>query len=173
MADEGRPRISAGNRAAAQVVVSQQLARQPFDDHLRYETAAVVAHIDDQARLAQLRVVPLDELAHPVGPHVRDVQVTDLAATGLGDVVAVVPHPVVVVQWHLALDRPDQQVARAVRRGPAVDGELDQLAGCDAQQAVRAFVRGQRLAVDRQHGALDPGEVGPRTWRAGRSSHSR
>ena len=47
---------------------AEQLAAQPLDEHSRNVAAAVGAHVHDQPFLADLRVVPLDELADAVAP---------------------------------------------------------------------------------------------------------
>ena len=52
------------DESAARAVVVQRLARKLFDHHLRDESTAVVARIDQERILVDLRVEALDELAN-------------------------------------------------------------------------------------------------------------
>ena len=77
------------------------LAAQPFDQHRRDVAAAVAAHVDDQGLLGDLRIEVLDEFVQAGGVHVGDVQVADLAAGRVVDLLDVAFHPVVVIELRL------------------------------------------------------------------------
>ena len=71
--------IGRGGVAGPGEARGQQLAPQPLDKHLRHVSAAIVADIDDHPFFADLRIIPLDELADALCLHVGDVDIADAA----------------------------------------------------------------------------------------------
>src|SRR5262249_10198341 len=59
-----------------------QDAAQPLKNQLTHETPAVVADVKNNSLLADLREVLFDELIQAGRAHVRQVNITDLAASG-------------------------------------------------------------------------------------------
>ena len=139
MAEEGLLRIGAGDVEVAR--------RSRAPSSLRDRRSMTIAETlppplsrtsTTRPLLAQLRVVPLDELADAVGAHVGNVQVADLAAAGLGDVVAVALRPRRSRCSGISLSIGLTSTVRApFSDGRLVDGELHQLARRGAQQAIR------------------------------------
>src|SRR5690349_12222400 len=83
-----------------------------------------VAHVDDEALLADLRIEPLDELADAVAAHVGNVDIADLAAGLFLDIAAVVFDPAVVLEVRFARHRLDQHRARAFAAALRADAQF-------------------------------------------------
>src|SRR6185295_19302506 len=98
--------------------------------------AAIGAHIDNQRFLVELRVVPLDEFADPVGAHIGNVNVTNAAISGFVDPLAVLVDPVEIDQIRFVGNGTIRDNARAFHRRPAVYGQRNGIVGLIAQQAI-------------------------------------
>ena len=91
-------------------------AAEALEDDLIDEAAAVVAHVEDKALLADLREKLLDEFVEAGGFHVGEIDVADFAAGGLLDFFAIGVDPIEFAEAEFGGDGPDDDVARAFAR---------------------------------------------------------
>jgi hypothetical protein len=148
-------RVGSG-AATAGVEHRERLAAHALEDALRHEAAAVPPDVDDQRLLVDLGVEPGVERDHAVGAHVRQVDVADLAAGLLADVLAVAADPVGVAQPALGAHRVDHDVAGAGEVRARVDGEHDVLVGEVVECREQRLAGAERAVVDHQQDIVDP-----------------
>ena len=126
---------------------AEELLVKARDDPLRDVAAAVVAHVYDEAFLADLGVIPLEEFVGARRAHVGDVEVTDAPVGGLGDAGVGALDVVVVAEGILGGDGCVSDFTRALGGRGGVEGEGNRVRVV-AQMAVGVVVPGEGDAVD-------------------------
>ena len=140
------PEVGVRSRIAG----AEKLSAQALDEHLGNVASAVAAHVHHQALFAQLGVVPLDELADPLGTHVRHVKIPDTPVRRVRYGAAVALHPVEVSQVGLVCDRPERDLPCAFRLGPVIQEKFDGARSLVPEHPEGVVAGRQVFPVDRQ-----------------------
>ena len=140
---------------------ARQDATQAGENQRIHEAPTVVANVEDQTLLANLREVLLDELVEAFVAHVGQINVAH-AALGRGvHLLAIGLNHIEFAQFELVRDRLHLHRARTVVGRLRVDGQRDRLIGGVDEQLIKILRGPQRAAVDRQQVIaflhLDPG----------------
>src|SRR5216684_7478818 len=143
---DGRPRRVL---AFARRERGEKLTAELFRVEVRNLAAGIVALVDDDAVLIELRSELLVERDDAGEGGVRHVHIADAAASRLRDFPAVFLHPSEIARTGFAVHRLHRDFPRAFGSGFGIDFQRDEFSGEVLEIGIYVLIRTRFLAVDR------------------------